>query len=89
MPTYEYECIECQSHFEVFQNISEEPVKTCQSCGGKVRRVINGGAGIIFRGSGFYVTDKSGVKKPAGAPACEKKDSSPACKNCPAAEKSA
>ena len=59
MPTYEYECKECGHNFEVFQSMSDEPVKHCVKCGKEVRRLIFGGAGIIFKGSGFYVTDKA------------------------------
>ncbi|MDR3275637.1 MAG: zinc ribbon domain-containing protein [Treponema sp.] len=60
MPTYEYECKTCGHHFELFQKMSDEPVKTCPRCSREVRRLINGGSGIIFKGSGFYVTDKKG-----------------------------
>ena len=59
MPTYEYECKSCSFGFEVFQSMSEPPVKICPECGNEVRRLIFGGAGVIFKGSGFYVTDKS------------------------------
>ena len=58
MPTYEYECTKCGYNFEVFQAMSDEPLKTCTKCGKEVRRLILGGAGVIFKGSGFYVTDK-------------------------------
>ena len=57
MPTYEYECLKCGNTFELFQNISEEPVKKCPECKGKVKRLIGAGAGILFKGSGFYITD--------------------------------
>jgi len=57
MPTYEYECEKCGKHFEKFQNMSDEPLKCCPECGGTVRRLIGAGAGIIFKGSGFYATD--------------------------------
>jgi len=57
MPTYDYRCTDCDHEFEVFQKINEEPVKTCPKCGGVVRRLISGGAGIVFKGSGFYVND--------------------------------
>lgn len=57
MPTYEYECEKCGYRFEKFQRMSDAPVRRCPRCGGKVRRLITGGAGIIFKGSGFYVTD--------------------------------
>ena len=58
MPTYEYECKSCGHNFEVFQSMSEEPLKDCSECGGEIRRLIFGGTGVIFKGSGFYVTDK-------------------------------
>jgi len=57
MPTYEYKCIECEEVFEVFQKITDEPLKTCQVCGGELKRLISGGIGVIFKGSGFYTTD--------------------------------
>lgn len=57
MPTYEYECKKCGNTFDVFQSMSDEPVKICPTCGGEVRRLINGGTGIIFKGSGFYIND--------------------------------
>lgn len=57
MPTYEYECRSCEHRFEVFQGITEDAIDTCPKCGESVRRLIGGGAGIIFKGSGFYVTD--------------------------------
>jgi putative FmdB family regulatory protein len=60
MPTYEYECKSCGHTFDVFQSMNDEPLKICPQCGKDVRRLINGGSGIIFKGSGFYVTDKKG-----------------------------
>jgi putative FmdB family regulatory protein len=57
MPTYEYECDECHHHFEKFQRITDEPVKTCPVCGGKVKKLISGGGGLLFKGNGFYITD--------------------------------
>jgi putative FmdB family regulatory protein len=59
MPTYEYRCDACGHKFERFQSIKAEPVKDCSQCGEKnqVRRLISGGAGLIFKGSGFYSTD--------------------------------
>ena len=76
MPTYEYECKKCSHSFETFQSMSDEPLKHCPKCGKEVRRLIFGGAGIIFKGSGFYVTDKSKEKsgtgsKPAKTPSGE------------------
>jgi len=57
MPTYEYECLKCQYHFERFQGMTEKPLSRCPTCRGKIRRLVSGGSGIIFKGSGFYSTD--------------------------------
>jgi putative FmdB family regulatory protein len=59
MPTYEYICKDCGSSFEVFQSMRDEPLKSCPECGQEIRRVINGGGGVIFKGPGFYSTDKT------------------------------
>ena len=59
MPTYEYECKSCGHNFEVFQSMSDPSLKDCPECGREIRRLIFGGTGVIFKGSGFYVTDKS------------------------------
>ena len=57
MPTYEYECRKCGHLFEKFQSMTDERLKTCPECKGRVDRLIGTGAGIIFKGSGFYETD--------------------------------
>ena len=58
MPTYEYVCENCDYHFELFQSMSAEAVKVCPKCGKeKVKRLIGGGNGFLFKGSGFYITD--------------------------------
>jgi putative FmdB family regulatory protein len=58
MPTYEYKCQACGHAFERFQPITSDPVKKCPKCGkNKVQRLISTGAGLIFKGSGFYITD--------------------------------
>ncbi len=57
MPTYEYECNRCGNRFEKFQGIKDKPLKVCPKCGGKLKRLIGLGAGVIFKGSGFYHTD--------------------------------
>ncbi len=69
MPTYEYECRKCGHEFEFFQSITAEPLKKCPKCRGNLRRKIGSGAGIIFKGSGFYVTDyrSEGYRKAAQA----------------------
>ena len=94
MPTYEYDCEKCGKPFEAFQSMKDAPFKTCpeNACQmrkwgkGKVRRRVGTGAGLIFKGSGFYTTDyrsegyKQAAKKDSGteAPKAEAK---------PAAEK--
>jgi len=75
MPTYDYECEKCGKSFEAFQSMKDKPFETCpeNTCGseewshGKVRRLIGTGAGLIFKGSGFYITDyrSEGYKKAA------------------------
>ncbi len=57
MPTYVYECQRCQHRFEVLQSITDPPRKRCPKCRGAVRRVVMPGGGLIFHGSGFYITD--------------------------------
>jgi len=88
MPTYEYECKKCGFAFEKFQNITAKPLEQCPKCKGKVKRLIGRGAGIIFKGSGFYQTDyrsdhylKMAAKEnkspePASAPDTKKKEKS-------------
>ncbi len=82
MPTYEYECRECHCTFEQFQQMSDEPVKVCPKCGGTVRRLIGGGTGIIFKGSGFYITDS----KKSGSASTSAKSSSQKCETCAASK---
>ena len=68
MPTYEYICDNCQHRFEQFQSIKARPIRKCPKCGRlSVQRLIGAGAGIIFKGSGFYQTDyrSEGYKKAA------------------------
>lgn len=58
MPTYEYKCFACDHVFEQFQSITAKPIKRCPQCGkSKVKRLLGTGAGLIFKGSGFYITD--------------------------------
>jgi len=89
MPTYEYKCSACGHTFEQFQSITADPIKKCPKCGkSKVKRLLGTGAGLIFKGSGFYITDYrsdayqkaakgdtpgSGESKPEAAPAGESK----------------
>ena len=57
MPNYDYECGNCQKKFEVFQKMTEEHLKHCPECKGKVRRLVGTGAGVIYKGAGFYTTE--------------------------------
>jgi len=58
MPTYEYECDYCEAKTEVLQSFHDQPLKTCPHCGMEaLRKLISGGVGFIFKGSGFYCTD--------------------------------
>ena len=58
MPTYEYECKACGHNFDFFQSMKDEPLKKCPECGkNELKRLLGTGAGIIFKGSGFYETD--------------------------------
>ena len=81
MPTYEYECEKC-GIFEKFQSMTEDPIKKCPTCNGPVRRLIGAGAGVIFKGSGFYITDyrsesyKQDAKKDKGLDTASKSTSS-------------
>jgi putative FmdB family regulatory protein len=67
MPTYEYFCTSCGFEFEEFQSIASEPISVCPKCSEHVQRKISGGTGLIFKGSGFYITDYKN-KKPTDTP---------------------
>ncbi|MDH3222646.1 MAG: zinc ribbon domain-containing protein [Gemmatimonadota bacterium] len=57
MPTYEYRCPKCGHEFDKFQRMSDEPVAPCPECGEAAERLISRGAGLLFRGEGFYITE--------------------------------
>lgn len=58
MPTYEYFCLKCGHEMEAFQSMKDEPLKKCPACKkSSLKRKVGGGAGLIFKGSGFYHTD--------------------------------
>lgn len=88
MPTYEYKCDACGHAFERFQPITSDPIRKCPQCGkNKVKRLIGIGAGMIFKGSGFYITDyrdssykdKAKADSPPSSDSAEKKpDTKPA-----------
>ena len=56
MPTYEYRCPEGHT-FDLFQRMSDDPVATCPECGKQAERLLSAGAGLLFKGEGFYITD--------------------------------
>jgi putative FmdB family regulatory protein len=79
MPTYDYECSACKHKWEEFQSIKAPPTKKCPECKkAKAKRLIGTGAGIIFKGSGFYQTDyrSSSYQKAADADKSSQSDSS-------------
>jgi putative FmdB family regulatory protein len=81
VPTYEYQCDGCSYQFEVKQSIKDAPLTTCERCGKALRRLISS-PGIMFKGSGWYVTDYSNKLKPPSegekspTPPAEKKETS-------------
>lgn len=92
MPTYQYVCSKCDQEFEAMQSMTDQPLTKCpllvgrqkKKCGGRVKRQIGAGAGLIFKGSGFYITDyrSEGYKQAA------KKDSEAAKPASPSASDS-
>ena len=78
MPIYSYKCVKCNDQFEAKQSMSEDPLTVCIKCKGTLKKIIGQNIGIAFKGSGFYINDKS--KKAESA-----KKTAPACTNgkCP------
>lgn len=80
MPTYEYRCPKGHT-FDLFQKMSDEPVAECPECGAKAERQLSAGAGLLFKGEGFYITDyrsdsyKKAARKEKGGGSGEKKSS--------------
>jgi len=93
MPTYEYRCDKCGDEFEAIQRITDDPLKSCSKCGGKVQRLI-AATNFILKGSGWYKTDyasgsvesqaKPEVKPAAKSAGCAAEKSGPQCGSCPA-----
>src|SRR5260370_38192377 len=79
MPTYEYRCPKCRHAFEKIQKISDNSRPKCPECGTRAERLISGGTGLVFKGSGFYITDykragqKDGAEEPSKADAKSEK----------------
>lgn len=74
MPTYEYVCKTCGESLEVFQSFSDKPLKKHKGCGGELQKVFHA-RGIVFKGSGFYATDKRGPVKSGDGAKTSKKES--------------
>ena len=75
MPTYEYECSRCSLVFEEFKPMSAPKRQRCPECRGKVERLISGGTGILFKGSGFYINDSRGKTRETGKASAEAQSS--------------
>jgi putative FmdB family regulatory protein len=95
MPTYEYQCEKCAHKFEAFQQISQEPLRSCPVCRGPLKRLISAGAGFIFKGPGFYATDyrsreykdKQKQEAKADTTASSASKNNEGCKKCPVKNK--
>ncbi|HEY8341069.1 MAG TPA: FmdB family zinc ribbon protein [Egibacteraceae bacterium] len=86
MPTYEYACRDCGEHVEVVQSFKDAPLTTCGVCGGPLRKVFSA-AGIIFKGSGYYVTDtRKASSKSDSSSSSDSGSSSDSSSSTPAAE---
>jgi putative FmdB family regulatory protein len=88
MPTYEYECTKCKNTFEEEAPITAPARQRCPRCRGKVIRLVSGGSGIVFKGSGFYATDSrrrttGGEKPPAETTPAAANDTKPAASDKP------
>ena len=78
MPTYDYICDDCVEKYEYFQSMSDDPLTECPKCKkDSLRRIISGGTGLIFKGSGYYLTDYKNKKDKD----TDKKDNSSKKKN--------
>ncbi|MEY4939776.1 MAG: hypothetical protein RIQ93_1511 [Verrucomicrobiota bacterium] len=92
MPTYEYVCSKCGNEFEQFQSMLDAPLKKCPKCKkAGVKRLVGGGAGLIFKGTGFYITDykNKGAGKKEGSSDSKPAESKPAAESKAASTKPA
>lgn len=76
MPTYTYRCNECGHQFDERQKFSDDPLTECPNCNGRIRRLVNNSSAIVFKGSGFYVTDNKSKKKTAVSTSSDSKSDS-------------
>lgn len=85
MPTYEYECSRCGHRMDAFQSITARPLRKCPECGRMgLRRLISAGAGVIFKGAGFYQTDYRSESYKKAAAAEKNATAGEPCKGCEA-----
>ena len=88
MPTYDYVCTDCNAQWELFQSIKAKPVRKCPECGKmKAKRQIGTGAGVLFKGSGFYQTDYRSDSYKKGSEAAKKEEKANSTTNSEAKEK--
>jgi putative FmdB family regulatory protein len=80
MPIYEYKCLDCGTHVEKMQKISDEPLKVCEKCGGEMEKQMSL-SGFQFKGAGWYVTDYADKSKDKGAPKSEKAEKNSAAES--------
>lgn len=87
MPTYDYTCTKCGHEWEEFQSMKDEPLKSCPDCKKKsAKRMVGAGSGLIFKGTGFYITDYK--NKPSGGDAAKSSPKAKEGKKSAAASKS-
>ncbi len=89
MPTYEYKCNKCKKQFDIFQKITDKPIKKCPECSGALERLISKTGALIFKGSGFYATDyrsksykEAKKKEQPGGNVCPKTGEKADCSAC-------
>lgn len=75
MPTYSYRCTVCANEFDVRQSFNDDPLTTCEYCGGQLRKLFSS-VGVVFKGSGFYRTDSKSTSSVGAKPAKSAKDTS-------------
>jgi len=78
LPIYEYECEACKKRFEVIQKMSDAPLAACSACSGKLHKLVSSPAGLLFKGSGWYVNDYAKKKSPGASDSNAKGETKPA-----------
>ncbi len=83
MPTYTYRCAECGTEFDLFHSISDTSTKSCPRCQAAAQKVVSGGIGVIFKGSGWYQTDYKGKNPAINGNGHHGHDHGDSCADCP------